>query len=32
MEENKKISDVSYFTKSYQPVKATPYVPENDLA
>lgn len=26
------ISDVSYLTKSYQAVQATPYVPENDLA
>lgn len=28
MEENNKISDVSCLTKSYQPVKAIPYVPE----
>lgn len=32
MEENKKTSDVSYLTKSYQPVKTTPYAPENDLS
>ena len=32
MEENMKISDVFYLTKSYRPVRATPYVPENDLA
>lgn len=34
MEENinMKISDVSYATKRYEPIKATPYVPENDLA
>lgn len=32
MEENMKISDVSYLTKSYQPIQATLYVPENDLA
>lgn len=32
MEENMKISDVSYLTKSYQPVQATPYGPENHLA
>lgn len=30
MEENMKISNVFYLTESYQPVKATPYVPEND--
>ena len=32
MEENKKISVVSYLTKIYQPIKTTPYSSENDLA